>query len=481
MIVARSPLKRHSIDCFKHASIKNASAKRRGTGEMTGNRRTNVMNLFRQILMAATIAVSALGITNAATGQTPQYGKDLHIGVTSCAGSTCHGATTPWENSTVLQTEYITWSQKDRHSKAYSVLLNDASKRIAANLGLANAHQAKICLDCHSDNVSKEKRGRFFQPSDGVGCEACHGGAQRWLGLHVSGVTTHQDNLKAGMYPTEDPVKRAELCLSCHFGDDKKFVTHRIMGAGHPRMSFELDTFTAIQPAHYTVDADYRKRKTVANGIRTWAIGQAIALKRRVDAAADPNRGWDGLFPELVLFDCQACHHPLTAPSWQARPSTGLPPGVVRFDDSNLLMLGIIASHVDGDLGATLKQQTKDLHAAAQKGPDAYKAAANALKDTADGLVGKFSAYAFGKNDIGALMKGVLAQAAASEYSDYAGAEQAAMALSAIASAARSAGMTDLAGLIDAPLGKAFNALEKYDGWDHTGFKAAIAEIQPSQ
>ena len=86
-------------------------------------------------------------VTSSANAQTPQYGQDLHIGVTSCAGSTCHGATSPWENSTVLQNEYVTWSQKDEHSKAYSKLLNEESKRIAANLGLPNAHEADLCLD----------------------------------------------------------------------------------------------------------------------------------------------------------------------------------------------------------------------------------------------------------------------------------------------------------------------------------------------
>jgi hypothetical protein len=450
---------------------------------MTGMIRIKIAKTLQQLALAALFLLPALGLATLASdarAQTPQYGQDLHIGVTSCAGSTCHGATTPWENSTVLQNEYVTWSQKDEHSKAYATLLNEDSKRIAANLGLPNAHEADLCLDCHADNTPKDKRGRFFQISDGVACESCHGGAQRYLGIHISGAANHQDNLNAGMYPTEDPVKRAELCLSCHFGDDKKFVTHRIMGAGHPRMSFELDTFTAIQPAHFEIDNDYRKRKAVANGVRTWAIGQAIALKRRVDAAADPQRGWDGLFPELVLFDCQACHHPLTAPTWQPRPSTGLPSGVVRFDDSNALMLGIIADHVDSDLGATLKQQMKALHASTLEGLEAYKTAANALKETADGLVAKFSTHAFGKDDIAAMMTGVLTQAAAAEFSDYAGAEQATMALSAIAAAARDAGMAELAKVIDAPLAKAFTALDKYDGWDHPGFQAAIAEIKPA-
>jgi hypothetical protein len=61
------------------------------------------------------------------------------------------------------------------------------------------------------------------------------------------------------MYPTEQPEVRAKLCLSCHFGTEDKFATHRIMGAGHPRISFELDTFTEIQPAHFRVDEDYKE------------------------------------------------------------------------------------------------------------------------------------------------------------------------------------------------------------------------------
>ena len=269
---------------------------------------SHLRKIFKTVLLSAALKIFL--ISGAVAGTVlPQNASDIHLGVTSCAGSTCHGATTPWAGSTVLQNEYMTWEQYDPHSKAYSVLMNKTSKKIAANLGIGKAHEAKICLDCHADNVSENKRGRVFQISDGVGCEACHGGGQRWLGLHVSGVGTHEDNVKAGLYPTEDPVKRAELCISCHFGDETKFVTHRIMGAGHPRMSFELDTFTAIQPAHYKIDSDYRKRKKVANGIQTWAIGQAMSLERRMDAVLDPKRNRDGLFPELVLFDCQACHH----------------------------------------------------------------------------------------------------------------------------------------------------------------------------
>lgn len=86
---------------------------------------------------------------------------------------------------------------------------------------------------------------------------------------------SHADNVTAGLYPTDRVADRAELCLSCHLGNGDKFATHRIMAAGHPRQSFELDTFTELwrtagrQP-HYRVDADYRQRKSSSSHSYTW-------------------------------------------------------------------------------------------------------------------------------------------------------------------------------------------------------------------
>ncbi|HYF17206.1 MAG TPA: multiheme c-type cytochrome, partial [Ramlibacter sp.] len=305
------------------------------------------LTVLGAVLGLAAPAAAQAPAQNPAQVALPSQAADVHLGVASCAGSTCHGAVEPWRDSNVLQNEYTTWQSKDSHAKAYEVLLSAESKRIAKNLGLPNAHEAKVCLDCHADNVAPEKRGQQFQISDGVGCEACHGGGERWLGIHVSGRGTHAQNVAAGMFPTEDPVKRAELCLGCHFGDETRFVTHRIMGAGHPRMSFELDTFTAIQPAHYRIDDDYAKRKTVASGVKTWAIGQAIAYRKLMTAVADPKRNHDGIFPEFVLYDCQACHTPLTNVSWAPRETEGIGPGVVRIHDANTMMLRVLARHVN--------------------------------------------------------------------------------------------------------------------------------------
>ena len=89
-----------------------------------------------------------------------------------------------------------------------------------------------------------------------------------------------------------------------------------MMGAGHPRISFELETFAQTQPAHYVIDTDWVKRKGAWDPTRVWAVGQALAASELLDVLADPKRSRDGLFPELVVFDCHACHHPMSDKRW---------------------------------------------------------------------------------------------------------------------------------------------------------------------
>lgn len=430
-------------------------------------------------VVAAIIFGAGAGSALAQDRVLPQYSKDAHLGVLSCAGSTCHGAVEPWKNSTVLQNEYVTWQRQDKHAKAYSVLLDERSKRIARNLGLSQpAHQADLCLDCHADNAAV--RSKTFQIADGVGCEACHGAATRWLGIHVSGQASHADNVAAGMYPTEDPVARAELCLSCHFGDRRKFVTHRIMGAGHPRMSFELDTFTAVQPAHYRVDEDYRKRKTVANPVKTWAVGQAMAWSKLMEAMADPKRNRDGIFPEFVLFDCHACHHPMSNLRWQPRASTGLGPGLPRISDANLIMLRVITAEIDPETAKLLRERSLALHQASTEGPEAMVAAAKSLKEIADKLVVAFAQHTFGRDEMQALMDGLISEGLAGEYVDYAAAEQATMAMSALISAMQQSGLANAEQVktMNGALEKLYAAVAKDEEYRPANFTAALQDFQ---
>ena len=426
------------------------------------------------LFAAAVVAPEA----SLAQQQAPSIESDIHLGVASCAGSTCHGSVEAWSKSTVLQNEYVTWQREDDHAKAYEILFNEESKRIARNLGLPDAHTAEACLTCHSDFVPEELRGTTFQLSDGVGCEACHGGGVRWIGVHLSG-KGHELNVANGMYPTDEPIARAELCLSCHLGDQSKFVTHRIMGAGHPRLRFELDTFTALQPAHYAIDDDYRERKQVFNGVQTWAIGQAIAVRRFVELLLNPAHAYDGIFPELVFFDCHACHHPMSNKRWQPRIGTQLPPGIVRLNDANMIMLRIAAKHFDAGLGEQLLSQTLALHAASTRGQDATIEAAQALQGTTEQLIEILSARAFEAQDIEALALGIVQEGLAGEFADYAAAEQATMALASVIETMGGANLIDSQQReqMDASIETCYAAVEKDEQYTPTAFAECLNQF----
>jgi len=361
----------------------------------------------------------------------PYEAPGKHLGVVNCASSLCHGSITPWKGSNVLQTEYITWSRVDKHaSRAYAVLFEERSQRIARNLGLKEPQNEKLCLDCHADNPPPARRGERFKVADGVGCEACHGPSENWIRTHVGPGATHQGNVERGLYPTSDPLAQARLCLSCHFGNKDKIVTHRMMGAGHPRMAFELDTFTQTEPPHFVIDADWQRRKRTWDGVRVWAIGQAIVAQELIDVLLDPKRSHDGLFPELVVFDCHACHHPMSNVRWTPRQGVG--PGRIRFNDANLLMLRQIVRQVLPAEEKEYNDRVSALYkAVAGEGGDT-KEAATKLRAGLDRLVAGLADKSFDGKDLRGILSGLLDDGVAGEYSDYAGAEQATMAIGSV-------------------------------------------------
>jgi hypothetical protein len=324
----------------------------------------------------------------------------IHLGVATCAGSNCHGATERPRNSYVPGDEYLIWSKRDKHRTAYNVLFDDRAVKMAHALGLPDAAHQKLCLDCHADNVPDSDRGTQFQLSDGVGCEACHGGASRWLGIHISGAT-HAQNVAAGLYPTEQPIARAEKCLGCHYGDEKRFADHRLYGAGHPRLAFELDTYTAIEPAHFVVDQSYIERKGRITDAQVWSVGQAIALVKRMDAVLNPAHAPKGFWPEFAFFDCQSCHHEYGN---YARPTTtGLGPGTVKFNDANEVMLKVAAMRVAPAVASALSEHMLALHKATQDDWEAVQREAAAVRSAAQSLVGEFAHHDFTSGDLRAM------------------------------------------------------------------------------
>lgn len=425
----------------------------------------------------------ALGMPAAAVhaqSPLPYQSQETHLGVGSCAGSTCHGSTIA-RQSNVEQNEYLVWSDDeypDKHASAYEVLFDERSERIARNLGLGAAHEAQICLDCHTDFVPEDRRGEQFSVEEGIGCEACHGGAERYLEPHDEPDTTHARNLELGLYPTEDPRERARLCLSCHFGNEDKYVTHRIMGAGHPRLSFELDTFTADQPAHYFVDDDYAERKRVWTGVQTWAIGQALAARHFANAVMQG--GDTGLFPELTLFDCHSCHHSMDDLRWRPRDTVGLGPGALRFNDANLLMTYQLARVTAPDRADRLRAGIRDLHQAGSVNREAVVQACRNLIGMLDELQAVLADYSFSPDDMYGIINGLIDSALKGEYRDYAAAEQTVMAISSILIALEQTGDFDeqRGDILFAELDKVFKTLDNDEQFKPAGFQDALKSFK---
>lgn len=380
-------------------------------------------------------ACLALLICATASGEVPDQGTDQHMGVATCAASQCHGSAAPRDSSSVMQNEYVTWTRDDPHSKAYVTLSSDASRAMAARLGMTAATTEKICLDCHADNVSQDLRGDKFQLSDGVGCEACHGGAERWLSTHYNTpAVTHADNLQEGLYPTEKPQARAQLCLSCHLGTADKFATHRIMAAGHPRLSFELDTFTELwrtagrQP-HYRIDADYATRKDTYSHSYTWACGVIAEAQARLRLALHRDFDRGAMFPELGLYDCHACHRSMKSVQWRALPRHGnAGPGLPYLNDGALVMSLALARVIDENLAADFAGRLAELHRSGSRDVESIRAAAKRLLDALGELEGKLGPTTLVQRE-SELLSELLATGAEGNFIDYASAEQAFMAV----------------------------------------------------
>ncbi len=425
------------------------------------------------------VAAFVMSMSASAQSALDRIEQNRHLGVASCASGVCHGSNKEFKDSTVMRNEFALWQQFDPHAtKALQALSTAEGQSIARKLGLGDATQAKVCLDCHADNISADKRGAKFQFDDGIGCETCHGGAEKWIASHADSKVSHAENLAAGLYPTEDPVARAELCLGCHMGTPERMITHRIMGAGHPRLAFELDTFTWLNP-HYTIDADYEKRKGSFNSLRDWGVGQGVAAGNLLDILLD-GRHSQGIFPELVLFDCHACHRPMSGKRWAPRQGTGLGPGVVRLNDSNLVMYRHVLGVVDRAASSRLRTQVRELHQATTRSRDATAAAARSLRESIRSTLPTVAAHPFGADSLGPILDSLVRDAEAGEFRDYAAAEQASMAVQSAVIAFENAGALEAADAtaLKARVDGLYATVEKDERYDMSRFVGALRQVR---
>lgn len=356
--------------------------------------------------------------------------EEKYMGAASCASSNCHGGVTTRQGSSVLQNEYTTWFRHDAHSRAYETLLSEESKKIAQHLGIDRPEAAAQCLACHSTFVPEKLQGEKFRQSDGVSCESCHGPAEGYLQSHRTLGRKHEENLKDGLRDLYSLEVRTKVCLECHQGTDAKTVNHRLIGAGHPRLTFELDTFSILQPNHWRVDEDYIERKGNYHPAQAWLVGQALRVKEMIAALRSPKRSRYGVMPELTNYYCYNCHHNLSEKQWEKREYFGTP-GELHLNISSLVVLREALRDLDGSLSEQFATQIAGLHKAHQSGKDSESLKQlDVLTDRAVSTILK--KISFSEKTTKTVLKRIATYAADTQYLPYEIAEQLTMAISAL-------------------------------------------------
>ncbi|WP_419144909.1 multiheme c-type cytochrome [Novosphingobium album (ex Hu et al. 2023)] len=447
---------------------------------MGANRTAAFMPYVRLTLLAAILLVLTGGLHSsvAVAGN--------YEGVASCAGSTCHGRN-EGDGKVVRQDELRIWqdrsSQTGAHSRAYAVLTSPRGERIAASLGLGRAESAPACLGCHSTNAPGDSRGGRWLASDGVGCESCHGAASGWISSHYAVPASHASNVAAGLIPLEKPQVRAGVCLDCHFGSDKpgQFVTHSMMAAGHPRVSFELDLFSAMQ-AHYNLDADYVRRKGRLDSVQLWAVGQAEAIRRSTRLFANPAFGNEGVFPQFYFYDCQSCHRRITdnpnaVRTFETNPGRPIPFGNPPYNDENMIMLSAVASVLAPEQAGRFDAAARNFHAAMGQGRSQSAAAAQTLGAAAAGLSDAIAARNYDGGTAFRVISAIAGKAITPRFTDYTGSAQAVMAIDTLLNAMVRDGRVTVgaAAGIRVQINKAYAAVSAPETYNPKAFRAALA------
>jgi len=391
------------------------------------------------------------------------------VGPGSCSSSNCHGAIKPLNSSNILQNEYITWSRHDRHARAYLTLQNADSKKIATNLEIGDPTKAPLCLSCHSmDPRSVTPKSDKVRPEDGVSCEACHGPAENYLKSHAVTGASHSENVANGLTDLSNINTRATLCLSCHFGTEDKTVNHTLYGAGHPRLTFELDTFGVLQPKHWIVDADYERRKGPYSPARTWLIGQLHHAEAALEAIASPTRSKNGNLPELSLFDCYSCHHTLSEGQWKKR-SYGGKPGRLKLNLPALVTVQVTTKTIDPVLGEELNAQIRVLHDS--YGMESAQGAIDSLQSTLTTKVApRLERLTIDQSTGSHILSGLSECAANNQNVTFELAEQLAMGMQATV-----ASSPELAKRYDAPLKEIFATLKSANTFKPEAFTRAAS------
>jgi Cytochrome c554 and c-prime len=227
----------------------------------------NLSRWLLLLLLSRTVTAFAGDVKQARLEMQPRY-----VGSASCSSSSCHGGAGEQHN------QFLVWSQRDFHTKAFLILTTARSTQIAQSLGIENASTSERCTVCHSP-MAELASARLIRPAqrdEGVACESCHGPAEEWLRSHTRKDYTYAMRVSSGLRDLRNIYVRANACVACHELTDRE-----IANSGHPPLFFELTRQMDLEPPHW--------RALGESPARTWLCGQATALRELSWKSAVPN------------------------------------------------------------------------------------------------------------------------------------------------------------------------------------------------
>jgi hypothetical protein len=240
----------------------------------------------------------------------------------------------------------------DAHSRSHLALSsdNERTRAMEAALGIKAAATAS-CIACHTHPVEEpavDEETAVLHA--GISCETCHGAGSGYVDPHLEKswrFLSSAEKEAFGMHDLRNPVAKARNCLACHVGEaaTDRIITHQMYAAGHPPLpAFEMEAFSTGMGRHWkrvwekspkiralAAEAGYVTEG--ASELQRSLVGALVALESSVHlprdyAAAAERDAKDRPWPELALYDCQACHHALAVPSWRQEAGYGqLVPG----------------------------------------------------------------------------------------------------------------------------------------------------------
>ncbi|MFL6247523.1 MAG: multiheme c-type cytochrome [Thermoanaerobaculia bacterium] len=393
-----------------------------------------------------------------------------YIGVGSCVNSGCHGSTEPLNASGVLQNEFYTWLNKDRHAGAYNILLTDRSARIARNMHLKNkAWEEKVCLDCHTTNVPEAQVAGAVDIEDGIQCEMCHGPASGWRAEHTEEGWTHEQSVARGMIDLRDLPVRAHTCHRCHVGSAEKEVDHELIASGHPVLAFELDNFTESMPPHWTPGRD-------THGVRAWSVGQVMKFRDSLGNLARHARGDE--WPEFSEMSCENCHHDLKDSGW--RQERGWPDraGLPAWSPQHWAMLRLLIGRVSTGSRDELDPLVRQIARGVSRMNDPAGVAANAdrARTIVEALLPKVDAMRWNDADVRAFMTTI----ANDRPPDVHTAEQSALALQSLSSALTRRNPRLLRSAMVRSIDALFDEVKNRDDYDPARFAEKLNAVKAS-